>query len=112
MSYVYRHVAVDRVIDGDTVVISIDLGNKTTWRDSFRLAGIDTPERGQPGFDEAADRLRNLLGAGLSRAETHKPDKYGRWLVTLWVPTDGGELCANEIMLSEGLARPYHGGAK
>ena len=112
MTYEYRHVTVERIIDGDTAVISIDLGNKLTWRDSFRLNGIDTPERGTPGATEAVDRLRELLAAGLSRIQTHKPDKFGRWLATLWIAVEGGELNINQLLVAEGLAREYFGGAK
>ncbi len=28
MSYIYRHVLIDRIVDGDTVALEIDLGNK------------------------------------------------------------------------------------
>lgn len=112
MSYVYRHAIVERIVDGDTAVLAIDLGNKVTWRDKFRLNGIDTPERGARGYDEATDRLAGLLALGLSKVETHKPDKFGRWLATLWVPTSGGDLCVNEVLVAEGLARPYAGGAR
>ena len=38
-----------RVIDGDTVVISGD--------ERVRLIGIDTPENGQCGFDEAKQAI-------------------------------------------------------
>jgi micrococcal nuclease len=113
MSYVYRHATVLRVIDGDTVEIEIDMGNKIKWRDKFRLMGIDTPERGQPGAREASYYLDNtLLVNQLHRVETHKPDKYGRWLADLWIGTDGGELHVNRMMIVEGHAREYHGGAK
>lgn len=112
MTYEYRHAAVERIIDGDTAVIAIDLGNKITWRDSFRLFGIDTPERGTPGAAEASDRLRELLAVGLSRVQTHKPDKFGRWLATLWIAVEGGELNVNQVLIAEGLAREYFGGAK
>jgi endonuclease YncB( thermonuclease family) len=44
---------VHRVIDGDTFVSA----NAT-----IRLFGVDTPERGEPCFDEATDRLRQLAG--------------------------------------------------
>jgi micrococcal nuclease len=110
--YVYRHVTVERVIDGDTVILSVDMGNKITWRDSFRLMGIDTPERGQPGYTEACDHLAGLLASGLSKIETFKPDKFGRWLAALHVDADGGELNVNTLMVVAGHAREYFGGVK
>lgn len=113
MSFVYRHAEVERVIDGDTAVIRIDMGNKITWRESFRLNGIDTPERGSAGYDEAAAYLRKLLAVGLSKVETFKPDKYGRWLADLYVTSDGGgELLVNRLMVVEGFAKDYFGGKK
>ena len=113
MSFVYRHAKVERVIDGDTVEITVDLGNKIAWRESFRLMGIDTPERGQPGHAEASAYLKRLLLMPLARIETHKPDKYGRWLVDMYLDTDsGGELHANRLMVVEGHAREYFGGHK
>lgn len=110
--YEYRHVVIERVIDGDTVALEIDLGNKIHWRDSFRLMGIDTPERGQPGYVEACNYLKRLLLMPLSHVETHKPDKFGRWLVDLYLDTDGGVLHANKLMVVEGHAKEYFGGKK
>lgn len=112
MTYEYRHAEVVRVIDGDSVVLDIDMGNNVWWTGSFRLVGIDTPERGQAGFTEAKEFLIGLLAAGLARVLTHKPDKYGRWLADLWVPTDGGELHVNRLMVVEGHAAEYFGGAR
>ena len=113
MSYVYRHADVVRTLDGDTVELDIDLGNKTRWRDTFRLNGIDTPERGQPGHREATIRLIDLLSNGLARVETHKPDKYGRWLVDLYIATQqGGELHVNRLLIVDGFAKEYFGGKK
>ncbi len=45
-----------QVIDGDTVVIAGD--------ERVRLIGIDTPEKGQCGFDDAKQALINLLASG------------------------------------------------
>lgn len=112
MSYQYQHVTVERVIDGDSAILAVDLGNKITWRESFRLMGIDTPERGQPGYAEAKGYLAQLLGCGVSRAETHRADKYGRWLVDLYIAVEGGELHVNRLMVVEGHAKEYFGGAK
>lgn len=109
MSYVYRHASLVRVIDGDSAEIIIDMGNHIRWTQVFRLHGIDTPERKQQGHDEATNRLTELLKCGLSRVETFKPDKYGRWLAVVW---NGEDMNVNATLVAEGLAREYFGGAK
>ena len=38
---------VDRVIDGDTIVVTIDLGFDVFAKRHVRLLNVDTPERGQ-----------------------------------------------------------------
>ena len=65
---------VSRVIDGDT----IELGNGQT----VRLVGIDTPERGECGFDQATTNLVNLVegkNVRLTRSDENT-DRYGRLL--------------------------------
>ena len=113
MSYIYRHVDIIRVVDGDTVDLEIDLGNHTRWRTRFRLMGIDTPERGKPGYREATIHLIDLLGNVIDHVETHKPDKYGRWLIDIYIPTNqGGTLHVNKLMALDGHAKEYFGGKK
>ena len=68
-------VDVIRVIDGDTVVISNN--------QSVRLIGIDTPEKGRCGFDEAKQALEKLLSSGSATfytGTTSDTDKYDRLL--------------------------------
>ena len=68
-------VEVIRVIDGDTVVIAGD--------ERVRLIGIDTPENGQCGFDEAKQALEKLLASGSATfysGTTSEKDKYDRLL--------------------------------
>ena len=43
--YTYFVKSVDRIVDGDTIDISIDLGFDLTKKERVRLAGIDTPEK-------------------------------------------------------------------
>lgn len=65
---------VSRVIDGDTV----ELGNGRT----VRLVGIDTPERGECGFDQATSTLVQLVegkSVRLVRSD-EDTDRYGRLL--------------------------------
>lgn len=112
MSYQYRHVEVLKVIDGDSAWLEIDQGHRSYWKDNFRLNGINAPERGTPGAAESTAYLVGLLKSGISRVETFKPDKYGRWLADIYVNTDGGELLVNKIMVVEGHAVEYDGGAR
>lgn len=54
-----------RVIDGDTIVVDLDLG----WRvyrnaEHVRIAGINAPERGTPEGDAATGYARALLNVG------------------------------------------------
>ena len=110
MSYKYEHVNVARVIDGDTVVLDIDMGNRITWTAPFRLAGINAPERGHPGAEAARLYLIDLLAGGIAMAETIKPDKYGRWLVRIYINVgpDAAEECeVSARMVSAGHAVPY-----
>ena len=112
MSYIYRHVTVVKIIDGDTVSLSVDMGNKITWKENFRLQGVDTPERGQPRYAEAIEFLTEMLNLGISKIETYKPDKYGRWLADIYVPVTGGEQLVNAQLVTAGLAKAYFGGKK
>lgn len=76
-----------KAVDGDTVDVSVDLGFKTYRTTRIRLAGVDTPERGQPGFYEATQFVERWFEqqSQLQHFEYHtlesiKTGKYGRWL--------------------------------
>ena len=87
---------VDRVIDGDTIVL--DGGVKV------RYVGIDAPEEGEDYYGEARDRNSTLvLGkfVNLKVCESEPLDMYGRTLG--WVSAGGSSV--NGTLLSEGLAR-------
>lgn len=115
MSYKYEHVEVVRVIDGDTVELRIDLGNRCWWQENFRLYGIDTPEihgETKAAGEAAANRLRELLSGGVILAETLRPDKYGRTLVRLTVMNSGWTVEVAPLLISEGHGRPYFGEKK
>ncbi|QKY79823.1 nuclease [Arthrobacter phage Bumble] len=109
----YSYLAeVVRWVDGDTVYLDVDLGFRMRSTASFRLYGVDTPERGRPGAREATARAEEFAPAGsVVRIETHKdPDKYGRWLVELYSP--GAFRSLNTVLVEEGLAVGYLGGTR
>ena len=88
---------VDRVIDGDT----LDLVNGAR----VRLYGIDTPERGEPCYAEATDRLRQLAGATV-RLESgpRATDSYGRRLAYAFT-AEGFSI--DVILIGDGLAEAW-----
>ena len=91
---VARMYVVTRVVDGDTV----ELGNGET----VRLVGIDTPEEGECGYDQATRRLEGLvLGRRVTLGESDEDrDGYGRLLRYV----DRGRLDAGLRLLRAGLA--------
>ena len=95
-----------RVIDGDTVLVSVGGAEERA-----RLIGIDTPETKRPDTPvecygpEASDRLTALLPPGTPiRVELDEEprDRYGRLLVYLHRTTDDAFI--NEVMVREGYA--------
>jgi endonuclease YncB( thermonuclease family) len=70
-----------RVVDGDTLDVRLQSGAVV----SVRMLGIDTPERGQCGADDASGNLRALAPVGSTvelvsdRTQAAK-DRYGRLL--------------------------------
>ncbi len=89
---------VAKVIDGDTIRLSS--GEKV------RFLNIDTPEVGQYLHDEAAARMKELIGNGTVALEADQTnrDKYGRLLRYVY----SNETMLNLIMAREGYARSYY----
>jgi micrococcal nuclease len=108
---------VDRVIDGDTVVVRIDGHDVTT-----RLLGIDTPEVVDPRKSpqcygrEASDQAKKLLSGKYVYLELDPLksvyDKYHRVLTYLYLSDERGTSSArstlyNQLMIEQGFAREY-----
>ncbi|MGH8999428.1 MAG: thermonuclease family protein [Acidimicrobiia bacterium] len=98
-------VAVERVVDGDTLVVR---GGQRV-----RLIGIDTPETVDPRRPvqcfgrEAADRLRSLLAAGTDvrlAYDVERTDRFGRTLAYVYRRSDG--LFVNAALVAGGYAQP------
>lgn len=109
--YYYKAI-VDKVIDGDTLNLRIDLGFKIIWDVNCRLAGINTPELKSPdpilkeGAHKAKEYVETLLKAGDEiTIKSKKLDKYGRPVVEVYYSTDGIHL--NTELLFQGLAKIY-----
>ena len=113
--YTYK-ATIDRWVDGDTVWLVVDLGFRITMHSDFRLYGINTPERGQTGYNEATHFAETSAPAGSDVIiKSYKdPDKYGRWVVQIFVGDIivTGQTDLNDALIAGGFAVPYFGGTK
>ena len=93
-----RTATVSRVIDGDTF--------DTTSGDRVRLADIDAPERGEPGYYEAKDFLTSLVGEKmvyLDIDDVYVTDRYGRLVCVVYVDYNQTHYeNVNKALLAEG----------
>lgn len=109
-----------KVLDGDTIEVSLDLGLGIRYRTPLRLFGINAPEvhSHDPAEKAAGAKAQAFLEAQLDGkvvlARTVKPkDKYGRYLATVFTVdrhTLGENI--NDLMVSNGHAKPYDGGQR
>ncbi len=92
---------VQRVIDGDTVIID-QQGKKI----KIRLDSIDCPEDGQPWGNTATAGLVKMIGGQNVEFEVFGTDKYGRTLATLYATCKktGKQINVNEQMVMKGHA--------
>lgn len=101
---------VDNVVDGDTVDLSIDLGFDIWHKSRVRLLGIDTPEKWFNYGKVVKEYVKEKLESKPVQITSTKPDKYGRYLVDIYV--EGLEESFNQHLIDEGMAKSYHGAAR
>ena len=93
-----------RVIDGDTIEATLDLGFKVYIRRTIRLVNVDAWEMRGPNKEKgkkAKAYLKSLIkNSNFYCLVSHKDKKgkYGRILGTLWLDNNGALRNANEIM--------------
>ena len=122
--YNFRVISIDKVLDGDTIDVTIDLGFDLYKKERVRVAGVDTPEKRTRDLEEkelgihATNWLKEKLDGAISgdddliiRTElVGGVGKYGRLLG--WLYIGDAELSLNEQMITEGYAWAYDGGTK
>ena len=122
--YNFRVVEINRVVDGDTIDVTIDLGFDLYKKERVRVAGVDTPEKRTRDQEEkalgydATNWLENKLNDAIAgdddlviRTElVGGVGKYGRLLG--WLYIGDAEVSLNEQMIEEGYAWAYDGGTK
>lgn len=118
MPYEY-HAKVTNVVDGDTIVVDIDLGfDVVLSNQNVRLLGVDTPE------SRTSDKIEKVFGLATKDyakafiencnkhviIRTHKSDdseKFGRLLAEIIDPNTKEVL--NESLVTDGYAVKYLG---
>ena len=122
--YNFRVVEINRVLDGDTIDVTIDLGFDLYKKERVRVAGVDTPEKRTKDDEEKAlgydathwleERLKGAITGDddlVIRTElVGGVGKYGRLLG--WLYIGDAEVSLNEMMITEGYAWAYDGGTK
>ena len=122
--YNFRVTKIDKVLDGDTIDVTIDLGFDLYKKERVRIAGVDTPEKRTRDLEEKALGLDATYWMKKQLEDTIAGDeeliirtelkggtgKYGRLLGWLYVGEDAVSL--NEQMITEGYAWGYDGGTK
>jgi len=122
--YNFRVVSIDKVLDGDTIDVTIDLGFDLFKKERVRIAGVDTPEKRTRDLEEKALGLDATYWMKGKLEDTIAGDeeltirtelvggmgKYGRLLGWLYIGEDTVSL--NEQMITEGYAWAYDGGTK
>ena len=122
--YNFRVIKINRVVDGDTIDVTIDLGFDLYKKERVRVAGVDTPEKRTRNLEEkelgidATNWLKKELDGAIAGDDelTVRTEldggvgKYGRLLG--WLYIGDSDLSLNEQMITEGYAHSYDGGTK
>jgi len=124
--YIYRVSSLEKVVDGDTIDVTLDLGFDVCTRQRVRLLGMDTPESRTSNKEEKKFGLlskKKLKEWCLKAVASEKDDieielrcperdsrgKFGRILAEVWVFEDGVWTNVNKWLCDEGYAVPYTG---
>ena len=122
--YNFRVISIDRVVDGDTIDVTIDLGFDLYKKERVRVAGIDSPEKRTRNLEEkalgidASVWLQEQLQGAIEGEEdlvirteiVGGVGKYGRLLGWLYIGDSAFSI--NEKMVQEGYAWEYDGDTK
>ena len=122
--YNFRVVKINRVVDGDTIDVTIDLGFDLMKKERVRIAGVDTPEKRTRDLEEkalgidATNWMKEKLEGAIKGDDelTIRTElkggvgKYGRLLG--WLYVGDVDVSLNEQLITVGYAWEYDGGTK
>lgn len=106
-SYIYR-AKLNRVIDGDTYVLDVDLGFQITAAITVRLRGVNSPEMsdGTKGSTARYGAVALLTGRELLVETFHDRRSFARWVADVWLQMAGEKELVSlaERLVLEGFA--------
>ena len=100
---------IERVVDADTIDVSIDLGFDVWTKQRVRVAGLNAAEKNTQEGKNAIEYAKTVLKHGMEvllRSHQDKREKFGRYLAEIWITKDESY---NEKLLKLGYAVPYDG---
>ncbi len=107
--YTYKAI-VEKVVDGDTLKLTVDLGFTVYWKSSCRFYGVNTPELKGKDKDKALlakEYVNTCVPIGTPvMIQSKVLDKYGRPLVDVFY----GEEFKNHLnkeLIEKGFAIPF-----
>ena len=96
---------VERVVDGDTLYVDVDLGFKSGTFQYLRLRGINCPEIDTPEGKKAKAFVEQQLSkVPYIILTSSRSDKYDRYLADVYYGDGEQEKCLNQVLLEEGFA--------
>lgn len=106
---------VERVVDGDTIDVDLDLGMRIHVKTRLRIAHVDCPEMNT----DAGKAAKAFVIGTLDRAnrtvtvQTYKPDKYGRALADVfYLDMFGAQQNLATQIIDNGYGVTYEGGTR
>jgi micrococcal nuclease len=109
VDYIYK-AKVIRVIDGDTLLLDIDLGFHIRFVEKVRLDKVNAPEQKTEEGKAATEWVKNNLPENVvlkvttyKKSKETKEDKYGRVLGVVFV----GDVNFNSLLVENGHAKVY-----
>jgi micrococcal nuclease len=112
--YTYK-AKLQRVVDGDTIDATIDLGFDIFIKKRIRFAGINAPESRTRDLEEKArglaakDRVKNILEENIDfTLHSEELGKFGRVLGKIYLNKLDGKDCLTQICLNDQLIKEKH----
>lgn len=96
---------VDRVVDGDTLYVTVDHGMRTYSKQRVRLLEVDTPEKKQDKYEEAKDFTTKTLEGKDVLVQTYKDDSFGRYLAKVFYKENEEYKNISDELIKKGLIK-------